>query len=116
MDQTASQLTNEELNCFMDKWEKEALVQTAAQAEERSQTEELNSLVDKWENEALFQMAEQEKAQERCQSEELNSFMDMWEKEEKDGLIQKADQDVEGGQINLPLQPTHEQKVRKISV
>ena len=56
MDQTTSQLTNEELNCFMDKWENEALVQMADQAEERDQ------------------------------SQELNSFMDMWEKEEKEAL------------------------------
>ena len=74
------QLTNEELNCFMDKWENEALVQMTDQAEERDQTEELNSLVEnKWENGALVQMAEKEETEERCQSEELNSFMDMWD-------------------------------------
>ena len=115
MDQTTSQLTNEELNCFMDKWENEALLQMDDQPEEPDETEELNSLMDKWENEALAQMAEQEEAEEPCQSEELNSFMDMWEKEEKDALVQMADQDVERGQINLPLQPTQEQKVRKLS-
>ena len=141
MDQTTSQLTNEELNCFMDKWENEALVQMADQAEERGQTEEINhaSLMNKWENEALVQMADQaeergqteeinhaslmnkwenealvqmaDQAEERDQSQELNSFMDMWEKEEKEA------QDVERGQSDLrQLQPTQEQKVRKFSI
>lgn len=116
MDQTTSQLTNEELNCFMDKWENEALVQMADQAEKRDQTEEINhdSLMNKWGNEALVQMADQ--AEERDQSQELNSFMDMWEKEEKEALVQKADQDVEQGQFDLQLQPTQEQKVRKFSI
>ena len=83
MDQSASQLTKEELNCLMDKWENETLVQIADQAEERGQSEEQNSLMDK----ALVQIADQ--AGERSQSEEQNSLMD---KMENDTLVEIADQ------------------------
>ena len=86
MDQSTSQLTNEELNRVMDKWENEALVQIAEQADERGQSEELNSL------------------------------MDEWEKEEKEALIQIADQTDGRGQFRLQLQPTQEQKVRKLLI
>ena len=115
MTKATSQLTNENLIVLWTNG-KRGFGSNGCPGRGTRSNRRLNSLVDKWENEALFQMAEQEKAEERCQSEELNSFMDNWEKEEKDGLIKKADQDVEGGQINLPLQPTQEQKVRKISV
>ena len=67
---STSQLTNEELNSLMDKWENETLLQIADQAEERGQTEELNSVMDKWEKEekeALVQIADQ--ADERVQLE-----------------------------------------------
>ena len=57
MNQSVSQLTNEELNSLMNKWENETLLKIADQAEERGQTEELNSLMDKMENVTLVQIA-----------------------------------------------------------
>lgn len=57
-----------------------------------------------------------DQAEERGQSEELNNFMDKWEKEQKEALVQTADQAEEQDQFNLQLQPTQESKVRNLDL